>query len=68
MFGADMTLLSRLFPSRSRRQIKNRYKKEEKENSDRVMWALKNRIPIDFEWFSKFNEETIKAKGERERE
>jgi len=47
--GADFSLVAKLFPNRTRRQIRNKFKKEEKENRSKVDWALLNRIPIDWD-------------------
>jgi transcription factor TFIIIB component B'' len=46
-FGTDFSLIEKLFPSRSRRQIKSKFKKEEANNRERVELALKARVPID---------------------
>lgn len=44
-FGTDFTLIQRLFPSRSRRQIKNKYLTEDRLNPRRVEAAIKNLQP-----------------------
>lgn len=51
-FGTDFTLLTHLFPGRTRRQCKNKYTKECKANAKRVDEALKgnetgNSAPYD---------------------
>lgn len=48
--GTDFSLVERFFPNRSRRQIKNRYKKEEKTNPSKIDEALRNRMPLDVEF------------------
>ena len=45
-YGTDFTLLSQLFPARTRKQLKNKFKKEERENYGRLEGALRKRIPI----------------------
>jgi len=40
-----------MFPNRTRRQIRNKFKKEEKDHPKRVDEALTNRQPIDDKWY-----------------
>ncbi|KAL6076685.1 Transcription factor TFIIIB component B [Balamuthia mandrillaris] len=51
MYGTDFTAIQLLFPTRTRRQIRNKFKKEEKDHGKRVDEALANRIPIDLEQY-----------------
>lgn len=44
-FGTDFSLIQRLFPGRSRRQIKKKYLVEDKMNPQRVEAAIKNLNP-----------------------
>lgn len=44
-FGTDFSLIQRLFPGRSRRQIKKKYLVEDKINPSRVEAAIKNLNP-----------------------
>lgn len=67
-FGSDFTMISRLFPKRSRREIRNRFKKEERENRDRIEWALTNRLPIDFEEFKRLSDEKDRLEGTVEKD
>jgi len=53
MFGTDFELISGLFPDRSRRQIKNKFTAEERRNPARVTVALKNRVEVDIEEYSR---------------
>ncbi|KAF8428676.1 hypothetical protein EV426DRAFT_711345 [Tirmania nivea] len=53
MFGTDFELISGLFPDRSRRQIKNKFTAEERRNPARVTAALKNRVEVDIEEYSR---------------
>ena len=51
MFGTDFEIISRLFPGRSRRQIKNKFNCEERKEPQRVTQALKNRVQAgEFAW------------------
>jgi transcription factor TFIIIB component B'' len=50
-YGSDFSLIAKLFPNRTRRQIRNKFKKEEKDNIKRVDWALTHRIPIGKTFF-----------------
>tara|TARA_B100001778_G_scaffold223039_1_gene184935 strand:- start:21 stop:434 length:414 start_codon:yes stop_codon:yes gene_type:complete len=45
-FGTDFTLIQRLFPSRTRRQVKAKYLKEQNNNDARVETCM-NTIPGD---------------------
>jgi transcription factor TFIIIB component B'' len=44
-FGLDFTLIGYMFPNRSRRQLKNKYKTENSKNPQQVDDALKARNP-----------------------
>jgi len=50
-YGTDFTLLEKLFAKRTRKQLKSKFKREEKENPRRIDDALKNTIPIDIEHY-----------------
>ena len=62
-FGMDFTFVGRLFPRRSRREIKNRFKKLEKEKPEEIVSALNNREAIDLELFQKRSAEKDKIRG-----
>ena len=48
MFGTDFqTVADYLGGGKDRRHIKNKFYKEEKKNSDKLTWALKNKLPPD---------------------
>ena len=48
MFGTDFqTIADYLGGGKDRRHIKNKFYKEEKKNSDKLTWALKNKLPPD---------------------
>ncbi|KAK0554217.1 hypothetical protein OC845_000836 [Tilletia horrida] len=48
-WGTDFEMIARLFPTRSRHQIKLKFSREEKTNPERVNQAFKTRIPVDLE-------------------
>lgn len=52
MFGTDFELISKLFPGRSRRQIKNKFNCEERKHPDRITQSLKNRVVVDLSEYS----------------
>ncbi|KAI4871417.1 hypothetical protein NFI96_013043 [Prochilodus magdalenae] len=52
MVGTDFSLIGQLLPHRSRVEIKNKFKKEEKANAWRIDKAFRNKRPYDREFFS----------------
>lgn len=65
-FGTDFALISKLFESRNRRQIKNKYKREEKADPRRLHEALVNRAPINAEKLKQMQEKIRAARPEGE--
>ncbi|MES1913469.1 MAG: hypothetical protein MHM6MM_005672 [Cercozoa sp. M6MM] len=56
-FGTDFSLIAQLFPTRTRRQVTSKGKKEEREQLSRVNEALHSRVDIDVaEFETKMNE------------
>ena len=55
-FGTDFELISNIFPGRNRKQIKNKFKKEEKTNPARINEALRNSLPFDFEVYNQLRQ------------
>ncbi|CEP01470.1 unnamed protein product (mitochondrion) [Plasmodiophora brassicae] len=51
-YGTDFSLITKLFPDRTRRHIRNKFKLEERQNPARVDAALLNRKPIDLNDFT----------------
>ncbi|XP_076849087.1 uncharacterized protein LOC143497174 isoform X2 [Brachyhypopomus gauderio] len=51
MVGTDFSMIGQLFPHRTRVEIKNKFKKEERTNSWRVDKAFKERRRLDLEFF-----------------
>lgn len=62
-FGTDFSMIARLFPKRSRREIRNKFKKEEKQRNPALIEALKNRKPIDIELFKQLSAERDRLQG-----
>jgi hypothetical protein len=49
--GTDFSLIEVFFPTRTRAHVKARFKREEKDHPERVNAALRNKRPIDVEYF-----------------
>jgi Myb DNA-binding like len=48
MFGTDFELIATYMgDGKSRRHVKNKFDREERKNSDKLTWALKNRLEVD---------------------
>ncbi|XP_041093276.1 transcription factor TFIIIB component B'' homolog isoform X7 [Polyodon spathula] len=60
MVGTDFSIIGQLFPHRARVEIKNKFKREERENSWRIDKAFKEKRPFDFEFFSQLLERILK--------
>lgn len=52
MWGTDFSLISKLFPGRSRRQVKSKYKLEEKKNPTKLHLATIRKLPVDVEKYT----------------
>nr|XP_026491379.1 transcription factor TFIIIB component B'' isoform X1 [Vanessa tameamea]XP_026491386.1 transcription factor TFIIIB component B'' isoform X2 [Vanessa tameamea] len=69
--GTDFTLMAPLFPDRTRKELKLKFKKEEKLNGAQVDKALRAKVPWDvMKLRDEFKEERVAAvkRAERERE
>ncbi|XP_067654703.1 transcription factor TFIIIB component B'' homolog [Haliotis asinina] len=67
--GTDFSLMLHLFPSRTRREIKNKFKKEEKLHRREIDKAIQNRTAFnmtDFERLQEEAEEEHRRKQEKE--
>ncbi|KAG0294419.1 Transcription factor TFIIIB component B [Dissophora globulifera] len=51
-WGTDFGIICRLFPSKTRVAVRNKYKREDRYNHSRVEAALNNRAPIDLDKYS----------------
>ncbi|KAI9722118.1 MAG: Transcription factor TFIIIB component B [Chrysothrix sp. TS-e1954] len=53
MFGTDFTMISKMFPGRTRRNVKNKFTREERELPDRINAALiGEHVPMDLEKYA----------------
>ncbi|XP_037548495.1 transcription factor TFIIIB component B'' homolog [Nematolebias whitei] len=59
MVGTDFSMICQLFPHRARLEIKNKFKKEERENSWRIDKAFKEKRKLDLEYFTKLLEKVM---------
>ncbi|KAF5092559.1 hypothetical protein D0Z03_002808 [Geotrichum reessii] len=52
MWGTDFTMLAQLFPGRTRRELRNKFKLEERKNRVKVDLAIERRLPTNVEDYS----------------
>ncbi|KAK6192653.1 hypothetical protein SNE40_004088 [Patella caerulea] len=64
--GTDFSLMSSLFPHRTRRELKNKFKREERYNRQMVDMAIKMRTPLSLESFESIESVLEKDKQDRE--
>ncbi|KAM4720497.1 uncharacterized protein FYW61_015879 isoform 2-T2 [Anableps anableps] len=67
MVGTDFSMICQLFPHRARSEIKNKFKKEERENSWRIDKAFRERRKLDIEYFSKLLEKIMEFQKEKKK-
>uniref|UniRef100_H3D7F9 Zgc:162472 n=1 Tax=Tetraodon nigroviridis TaxID=99883 RepID=H3D7F9_TETNG len=67
MVGTDFTMICQLFPHRARSEIKNKFKKEERQNSWRIDKAFRERRKLDIEYFSKLLEMILEVQKNRKK-
>ncbi|XP_034402460.1 transcription factor TFIIIB component B'' homolog isoform X3 [Cyclopterus lumpus] len=67
MVGTDFSMICQLFALRTRSEIKNKFKKEERENSWRVDKAFRERRKLDIEYFSKLLEKIMEVHKNRKK-
>ncbi|KAK7143231.1 hypothetical protein R3I93_014405 [Phoxinus phoxinus] len=60
MVGTDFSMIGQLFPHRGRLEIKNKFKKEERNNSWRIDKAFKEKRRLDLDFFKKLMEQVLK--------
>ncbi|XP_042604103.1 transcription factor TFIIIB component B'' homolog isoform X4 [Cyprinus carpio] len=60
MVGTDFSMIAQLFPHRARIEIKNKFKKEERNNSWRIDKAFKEKRRLDLDFFKKLMEQILK--------
>ncbi|KAI5966807.1 uncharacterized protein KGF55_000216 [Candida pseudojiufengensis] len=77
MFGTDFSLISQLYPHRTRKQIKAKFALEEKKYPEVIDLALRRKLPVDFEKYcgqtkneiktiEQYNEDLKKVRTEHE--
>ncbi|XP_022624536.1 transcription factor TFIIIB component B'' homolog [Seriola dumerili] len=67
MVGTDFSMICQLFPHRARSEIKNKFKKEERENAWRIDKAFRERRKLDIEYFSKLLEKVLEFQKNRKK-
>lgn len=67
-WGTDFNLIAQLFPGRSRRQIKSKFKLEEKRNPAKIHLALMRQLPLDISSFAEETGAQIREVDDIERE
>ncbi|KAF9975743.1 Transcription factor TFIIIB component B [Actinomortierella ambigua] len=65
-WGTDFGIIHKLFPSKSRIAVRNKFKREDRINKARVEAALTNKTPIDLEQYSKMSSYTFSDMTEEE--
>ncbi|XP_029025194.1 transcription factor TFIIIB component B'' homolog isoform X2 [Betta splendens] len=67
MVGTDFSMICQLFPHRARAEIKNKFKKEERQNAWRIDKAFRERRKLDIEYFSKLLEKIMEVQQNRKK-
>uniref|UniRef100_A0A3P9M6M3 Transcription factor TFIIIB component B'' Myb domain-containing protein n=2 Tax=Oryzias latipes TaxID=8090 RepID=A0A3P9M6M3_ORYLA len=67
MVGTDFSMICQLFTHRARSEIKNKFKREERENSWRIDKAFRERRKLDIEYFSKLLEKVLEVQRDRKK-
>lgn len=65
-WGTDFDMISRMFPTRTRKQIKNKFTTEERKNSALVTRALTKKSPVDMQEYSRISEIHFRSVAELE--
>ncbi|XP_067885669.1 transcription factor TFIIIB component B'' homolog isoform X2 [Heterodontus francisci] len=68
MVGTDFSMIGQLFPNRTRVEIKNKFKREEKLNSWRIDKAFKEKKPLDLEFFGELLTRVLEAETKKKKE
>ncbi|XP_057675399.1 transcription factor TFIIIB component B'' homolog isoform X2 [Corythoichthys intestinalis] len=67
MVGTDFTMIGQLFHNRTRAEIRNKFKKEERKNSWRIDKAFRERRKLDIEYFTKLLEKVLEFQANRKK-
>ncbi|XP_061554502.1 transcription factor TFIIIB component B'' homolog isoform X1 [Phycodurus eques] len=67
MVGTDFSMIGQLFHNRTRAEIRNKFKREERQNSWRIDKAFRERRKLDIEYFSKLLEKILEVQANRKK-
>lgn len=67
-WGTDFNLITQLFPGRSRRQIKAKFKLEERRNPGKIHLAILRKLPVDIDSYREQTGATIHTMDEIDKE
>ncbi|XP_077353726.1 uncharacterized protein LOC144002399 isoform X2 [Festucalex cinctus] len=67
MVGTDFSMIGQLFHNRTRTEIRNKFKKEERRNSWRIDKAFRERRKLDIEYFTKLLEKILEVQANRKK-
>ncbi|XP_061657384.1 mucin-2 [Syngnathoides biaculeatus] len=67
MVGTDFSMIGQLFHNRTRAEIRNKFKREERQNSWRIDKAFRERRKLDIEYFSKLLEKILELQANRKK-
>ncbi|XP_049595287.1 transcription factor TFIIIB component B'' homolog isoform X2 [Syngnathus scovelli] len=67
MVGTDFSMIGQLFHNRTRTEIRNKFKKEERQNSWRIDKAFRERRKLDIEYFTKLLEKILEVQANRKK-
>lgn len=63
-WGSDFSMLAQLFPGRSRRDLRNKFKLEERKNRVKLDLAMERRLPVSVDEYSNISGTQIVSKKE----
>ncbi|KAF2072315.1 hypothetical protein CYY_006370 [Polysphondylium violaceum] len=67
-YGTDFSIIESIFPDRTRSQLKQKYKREERENPSILEDILRGKINFDLEEFKQVSEKAKQAKRDKDEE
>ncbi|XP_077594087.1 uncharacterized protein LOC144210991 [Stigmatopora nigra] len=67
MVGTDFTMIGQLFHNRTRAEIRNKFKREERQNSWRIDKAFRERRKLDIEYFTKLLKKILEVQANRKK-
>lgn len=66
--GTDFTLMLKVFPNKTRADLKKKFVKEDRENRSKIEKAFRERKPFDMEVFKQLDEMVEKEKQDKQKE